>query len=62
MTAAEAVARVADHENQTGDLVYLLQRASAALWVAEVTPGKCNFADLRADIRAAVNKAYQEQS
>lgn len=62
MTADQAVARQCAHENLTTELVYLLTRASAALWVAEVTPGKCDFKGLRAEIRTAVDRAYREQS
>jgi len=60
MTATEAIERQSKHENLISELTTLLMRANAGLWVAETSGMKCDFKDLRAEIRDAIDKADRE--
>lgn len=59
MTTADAVARQADHENLTTVMIHALQRADAELWVQERLHRK-DHSVLRAEIKAALDRAYKE--
>lgn len=59
MTTAEAVERVAAHENLTSVLIHALQSADAVLWCQEKLKGADHSA-VRAQINAALQRAYKE--
>lgn len=59
MTTDQAVARQAQHENLTEQLIHALQRADAVLYAQEMLKGM-DHSSVRDEVRNALNRAYKE--